>query len=94
VKNGLLTAVVSDHDAAELAAAIAADPEREVTVDLAQQSIACGNRTYAFAIDPVSKNQLLNGWDDVDLTESFRAQIDGFRKADRERRPWAVIGPR
>lgn len=94
VKNGLLAAVVSDHDAAELAAAIAADPAREITVDLAQQSIACGNRTYAFTIDPVSKNQLLNGWDDVDLTESFRAQIDSFRTADRERRPWAVIGPR
>jgi 3-isopropylmalate/(R)-2-methylmalate dehydratase small subunit len=94
VKNGLLAAVVTDHDAAELAAAIAADPAREVTVDLAQQSIACGNRTYAFTIDPVSKNQLLNGWDDVDLTESYRAQIDSFRTADRERRPWAVIGPR
>jgi 3-isopropylmalate/(R)-2-methylmalate dehydratase small subunit len=90
VKNGLLTAVVSEHDAAELAAAVAADPQRDVTVDLEQQTIVCGNRTYGFAIDPVSRNQLLNGWDDVDLTESYRAQISAYRASDRLRRPWAM----
>ena len=90
VKNGLLTAVVSEHDAAELAAAVTADPQRDVTVDLEQQTIVCGNRTYGFAIDPVSRNQLLNGWDDVDLTESYRAQISAYRTSDRRRRPWAI----
>lgn len=91
VKNGLLTAAVSDADAAELAAAVTADPGRDITVDLAQQTISCGNRVYSFAIDPVSKNQLLNGWDDVDLTESYRQQIEDYRKADRQARPWAPI---
>jgi 3-isopropylmalate/(R)-2-methylmalate dehydratase small subunit len=90
VKNGLLTAIVSQHDAAELAAAVAADPQRDVTVDLEQQTIVCGNRTYSFSIDPVSRNQLLNGWDDVDLTESYRGQISEYRASDRRRRPWAI----
>jgi len=90
VKNGLLTAIVSQHDAAELAAAVAADPQRDVTVDLEQQTIVCGNRTYSFSIDPVSRNQLLNGWDDVDLTESYRAQISDYHASDRRRRPWAI----
>ncbi len=94
VKNGLLAAIVSDADAAEIAASVTADPAREVTVDLAQQTISCGNRVYSFAIDPVSKNQLLNGWDDVDLTESYRRQIEDFRQADRQTRPWAAIGQR
>ncbi len=94
VKNGLLAAVVSDADAAEIAAAIEADPERTVSVDLAQQTIVCGNRTYGFAIEPVSKSQLLNGWDDIDLTDSYRSQIEAFRKSDRELRPWAGIGKR
>jgi 3-isopropylmalate/(R)-2-methylmalate dehydratase small subunit len=62
-----------------------------VTVDLDEQTITCGNRTYSFAIDPVSKNQLLNGWDDVDLTESFRQKIEDYRKADHQSRPWAAI---
>jgi 3-isopropylmalate/(R)-2-methylmalate dehydratase small subunit len=89
VKNGLLTAVLAEADVAELAAAIAADPDMPVTVDLEQQTIARGNRSFAFSIDPVSRNQLLNGWDDVDLTDSYATRIAAFKAADRERRPWA-----
>lgn len=89
VKNGLLTAIVSESDAAELAGAVAADPGRQIAVDLEQQVISCGNRDYPFSIDPVSRNQLLNGWDDVDLTETYRRQISAYRAKDRQRRPWA-----
>jgi 3-isopropylmalate/(R)-2-methylmalate dehydratase small subunit len=89
VKNGLLAAVVSEADIAELGSAVAADPEMPVTVDLEQQSITPGNRSFTFAIDPVSRNQLLNGWDDIDLTQSHRDRIAAFKAADRERRPWA-----
>lgn len=90
VKNGLLTAAVPEHDIADLAAAIAAHPEQEVVVDLESQTIVHGNRRYDFAIDPVSRNQLLNGWDDVDLTESRRAEIAAFRERDKQARPWAT----
>lgn len=90
VKNGLLTAVAAEADIGDLATVVASDPERPVTVDLVQQTIACGDRSYAFSIDPVSRNQLMNGWDDVDLTESYRAQIMHFRNENRSRRPWAV----
>jgi 3-isopropylmalate/(R)-2-methylmalate dehydratase small subunit len=89
VKNGLLTAILAEADVLELAAAIAADPEMPVTVDLERQTIARGNRSFAFTIDPTSRNQLLNGWDDIDLTESRRDRIAAFKAADRERRPWA-----
>jgi len=89
VKNGLLTAILAETDVLELAAAIAADPEMPVTVDLERQTIARGNRSFAFTIDPTSRNQLLNGWDDIDLTESRRDRIAAFKAADRERRPWA-----
>jgi 3-isopropylmalate/(R)-2-methylmalate dehydratase small subunit len=90
VKNGLLTAIVSERDATELAAAVAADPGREITVDLERQTIRCGNQFYNFTIDPVSRNQLLNGWDDVDLTESYRTKISAYRGSDRLHRPWAT----
>jgi 3-isopropylmalate/(R)-2-methylmalate dehydratase small subunit len=89
VKNGLLTAILAEAEMLELAAAIAADPEMPVTVDLERQTIARGNRSFAFTIDPTSRNQLLNGWDDIDLTESRRDRIAAFKAADRERRPWA-----
>jgi 3-isopropylmalate/(R)-2-methylmalate dehydratase small subunit len=90
VKNGLLTAIVSERDATELATAVAADPGREITVDLERQTIRCGNQFYNFTIDPVSRNQLLNGWDDVDLTESYRTKISAYRGSDRLHRPWAT----
>jgi 3-isopropylmalate/(R)-2-methylmalate dehydratase small subunit len=89
VKNGLLTAVLSEADVAELGAAVAADPDMPVTVDLEQQTIARGNRSFTFSIDPVSRNQLLNGWDDVDLTDSYATRVAAFKVIDRERRPWA-----
>ncbi len=91
VKNGFLAAVLAETEVTELAAAIAADPDMPVTVDLEQQIIARGNRSFSFAIDPVSRNQLLNGWDDIDLTHSNREKIAAFTAADRKRRPWAWL---
>jgi 3-isopropylmalate/(R)-2-methylmalate dehydratase small subunit len=90
VKNGLLTAALPDDAVAELGAAVTKNPGQTVTVDLENQTIVCGGRSYAFAIDPVSRNQLLNGWDDVDLTESYRDRIAAFKEASRARRPWAT----
>ena len=90
VKNGLLAAVLPENEAAELAAAITSDPALPVTVDLEQQIITRGNRGYGFAIDPVSRSQLLNGWDDIDLTERHRDQIEAFKTKDRSTRPWAA----
>jgi 3-isopropylmalate/(R)-2-methylmalate dehydratase small subunit len=90
VKNGLLTAIVSETDVADLAAAVSGDPGRPINVDLVQQVIVCGNRTYAFDVDPVSRNQLINGWDDVDLTESHRDRIAAFRTEHQVRRPWVM----
>ena len=64
--------------------------ELPVTVDLEEQTIVCGNRTYKFSIDPVRRMRLLNGWDDIDLTESYRDRIGAFKENDRAKRPWAV----
>ena len=90
VKNGLLTAVVSETDVADMAAAVSSDPDRPISVDLVNQVIVCGNRNYTFDIDPVSRNQLINGWDDVDLTESHRDRIAAFRTEHHIRRPWVI----
>jgi 3-isopropylmalate/(R)-2-methylmalate dehydratase small subunit len=93
IKNGLLPAIVSEADAAELAAKVTSKPDLPVTVDLERQTVSCGGRQYSFRIDPVSRNQLLNGWDDIDLTDSHRSEIAAFELRDRERRPWATPAP-
>jgi 3-isopropylmalate/(R)-2-methylmalate dehydratase small subunit len=89
VQNGLLIAAVPDDATAELMAKVTAMPDTAVTVDLEQQTILCGNFSCGFAIDPVRRLRLLNGWDDIALTENFRDRISAFKAADRTRRAWA-----
>src|SRR5207302_2217171 len=59
VQNGLLTAIVSDAEAAALMAMLGEKPDQPVTVDLEQQTIQCGDRTFRFAIDSVRRTRLL-----------------------------------
>jgi len=33
---------------------------------------------------------LLEGWDDIALTDSYRNEISAFKASDRTRRPWAA----
>jgi 3-isopropylmalate/(R)-2-methylmalate dehydratase small subunit len=89
IQNGLLLATVTDAEAAEIIATLERTPELSVTVDLEAQTIVCGNRTYNFSIDPVRRMRLLNGWDDIALTESYRDKIAAFKARDRDERPWA-----
>jgi 3-isopropylmalate/(R)-2-methylmalate dehydratase small subunit len=90
VQNGLLTAAVPDDVAAEIMARLTTTPGTPVTVDLEQQTVTCGNDNYGFTIDPVRRLRLLNGWDDIALTESFSDRIAAFKVADRIARTWAV----
>jgi 3-isopropylmalate/(R)-2-methylmalate dehydratase small subunit len=89
VQNGLLTAIVSDDEAAALMAMLGETPDRPVSVDLEQQTIQCGNHTWRFAVDPVVRTRLLNGWDNIALTESSVDKIAAFKATDRTQRPWA-----
>jgi 3-isopropylmalate/(R)-2-methylmalate dehydratase small subunit len=88
VKNGLLPATVSAADIAELTDMLKRNPEFAVTVDLETQTIACGNQSFGFSIAPSWREQLLNGWDEIDLTRSHQAKIDAFRHRRREAAPW------
>jgi 3-isopropylmalate/(R)-2-methylmalate dehydratase small subunit len=90
VQNGLLTAMVSDEQAAEIMAALTQAPGLALTVDLAGLTILCGPRTYEFSIDSVRRTRLLNGWDDIALTESYRDCIAAYKTADRTARPWSM----
>ena len=90
VKNGLLTAIAAESDIEKLAALVRQTPSQPVTVDLEKQTVSGNGSSFKFMIDPTSRNQLLNGWDDVDLTESYRRQIAAFKAKDKTIRPWAT----
>jgi 3-isopropylmalate/(R)-2-methylmalate dehydratase small subunit len=89
VQNGLLTAIVGEEEAVALIQLLNEGPSLPVAVDLEKQTILCGGRAFAFTIDPVRRTRLLNGWEDIDLTQSHRDRIAEFKAMDRLRRPWA-----
>ena len=61
-----------------------------LTVDLERQTIrtAAGTET-AFTVDPLRREGLLHGLDDIGLTLKDDALIEQWQQADRSRRPWA-----
>jgi 3-isopropylmalate/(R)-2-methylmalate dehydratase small subunit len=86
--NGLLAAVVGEEEIERLHAAVEKDgPAR---VDLEACIVSAGGTSLSFAIDPVRRIKLINGWDDLQLTMSYKDAIDAFVAADRLRRPWAT----
>ena len=90
VQNGLLTAIVTDEEAAAIMDALERAPQLSLTVDLEERTIVCGNRTYTFTVDPVRRMRLLNGWDDIALTESYRDRIAAFQAQRRIAKPWSM----
>jgi 3-isopropylmalate/(R)-2-methylmalate dehydratase small subunit len=92
VKNGLLPAVVSEREAERLLACLADAPAPSLTIDLERQNIAAGEDVMSFAIDPVRRLQLLNGWDDLDMTLARRSEIASYRARHLAEAPWAFPG--
>lgn len=89
LSNGLLNARVNEADADRLIADLEAGT-RELAVDLAAQTIGGGSRPVHFDIDPAAKLRLLNGWDAIDMTLSFKDAIAAFQARDASARPWAL----
>lgn len=84
VNNGLLPARVAE---AEVERLLAACPT-ELVVDLEGLTIAGVGEEIGFSLDPVWRQKLINGWDDIDLTASHRAAIAAYAEARRKQKPW------
>lgn len=90
VKNGLLPAAVDQDEVERLIAELSEAAEPALTLDLERQEIRAGGRRIPFAIDPVRRKQLLNGWDDLDLTLAYEADIARFRAERLRAHPWVA----
>lgn len=82
LNTGLLPLQVSDEVLARLLAAIEADPQLGLVVDLPAQTLAvpAWGETFSFAIDPYKKECLLNGYDDIDFLVNQKSAIAAFEK--------------
>ena len=61
------------------------EPGSTATVDLERQVVVAGDgRELPFTIDPVIRERLLNGWDDIALTLAHEDEIARYER-ERER---------
>jgi 3-isopropylmalate/(R)-2-methylmalate dehydratase small subunit len=77
-KQGLLTAVVPESVVHAIWAVLAEDPGTEVTVDLVNRSVSCGDVHSPFDIDDYTRWRLMEGLDDIGLTLRHESAIDSF----------------
>ncbi|MGY4386620.1 3-isopropylmalate/(R)-2-methylmalate dehydratase small subunit [Pedobacter sp. UYP24] len=77
---GVLPVQVSPEFAEKIFEAIFADPNTELEVNLADQTItllATGEKEI-FEISPYKKHNMLNGFDDIDYLQSIKPEIEEF----------------
>jgi 3-isopropylmalate/(R)-2-methylmalate dehydratase small subunit len=89
MQNGVLPIVLAEAQVDELLAALRAQPGMHVAVDLPAQTVrtpVCG--PFAFTINAVRKECLLEGLDDVALTARYREPIAAFEAAYYRQFPW------
>ena len=80
-KAGLLTVLLPQPEIEKLWTAIEADPALQVTVDLQDERVSYGDTVVPFETDGYTRWRLLEGLDDVGLTERHLDDIEKFEAA-------------
>jgi 3-isopropylmalate/(R)-2-methylmalate dehydratase small subunit len=75
---GLVTAQVDEDDRASLIAALAADPDADVVVDVAGRTVSAPSFTAPFEIEDYARWRLLEGLDDIGVTLRHGEAITTF----------------
>ena len=77
---GVLPVQVSPEFLHEIFTAIEADPKAEIEVSLPEQkiTIVSTGAFENFAINGYKKNNLLNGFDDIDYLQAMKSEISAF----------------
>jgi 3-isopropylmalate/(R)-2-methylmalate dehydratase small subunit len=79
---GVLPVQVSSEFADTLFAAIMANPKTEITVDLPKQKVTlvATGESELFVINTYKKDNMLNGFDDIDYLKNIENEITAFAK--------------
>lgn len=73
--NQLLPVVLRDSELDDLFAAVAANPDEQISVDLPAQTVTCKDKTFTFDIAAHHKHNMLNGLDAIGLTLQSEEKI-------------------
>ncbi len=89
-KNGVLPIKVSKEDLAKLFDDAERGANATLSIDLEKQEIrGPDGGVVKFEIDPHLKHLMLNGLDDIGLTNLKKDRIDSFEDKSKAARPWA-----
>ncbi|MGF7149927.1 3-isopropylmalate/(R)-2-methylmalate dehydratase small subunit [Sphingomonas zeicaulis] len=91
IRNGIVPVELPRAVVEAIAAGVDADEAATVEVDLEKGLVAFGAERWNFALEDESREMLLEGKDAIELTFKRRAEIEAFRHADEERRPWVYL---
>ena len=91
-QKGMLPVVLPEPAIVDLANACAAEPGQPITVDLATCKVyGVGGQEYSFDIDPMRREGLLNGLDQISLSLGHAPAVAAFQAKDRVRRSWVYL---
>ena len=84
-KQGLVIVVLSVADVEELSSLIKADPTRLVVVDVERQRVEVPEAGFQrhFDLEPMTRERLLHGWDDIGLTMLREPAIVAFETTEQ-----------
>ena len=92
LKNGLLPVELDAAAAGALRARLARDAGLEMTVDLEARTVALGTEPpITFTIDALMREKLLEGLDDIALTEKLGGDLAEFEAGYYRDRSWLPI---
>ena len=89
IQNGMLPATVPEETCRELRRQLEEHPGAELTVDLAAQTVVdTRGVTWPFTIDPVYKERLLKGLDEVGMVLEHLPEIEAFERRHFQEHRW------
>lgn len=96
VRNGILPIELRSPEIEALADWVSLSPtEHRLTISLIDQTVTAGPQgTSRFEMDPDAKTMLINGLDEIGLTEQILSDIEDFEARDSLARPWIYLKDR
>jgi 3-isopropylmalate/(R)-2-methylmalate dehydratase small subunit len=89
-KNGIITVALPQEAIDRLMEVAETDP---ISIDLEHQVVTTPFQDrFTFEIDPFRKHCLIEGLDEVALTMTHRAQLEGYEARMRAEQPWVARG--
>jgi 3-isopropylmalate/(R)-2-methylmalate dehydratase small subunit len=89
LQNGVLPVVLPEAECTALRAWLDANPGATITADLVAQTVSTADgKVRGFSLDPVRRERMLKGLDEIGLTLTRLPAIEAFEQRYAQARPW------